>query len=185
LVIVPATDSGNPPREAGPHWWDRLINALVPAALIAAMIAHALPFLNPTPGIHPFAVESGFSAFFVGFLVLTVAPLDPYFEAYSFPLIAAVVGLMFIRRRGRLGSAGPLVCALVGLTALGSAYVLDPQAPWAYGYFTAEGCFVIAAVAAAARLILLRRTHAVPDAAVPHQVESAASGSQELLSRYR
>jgi hypothetical protein len=71
------------------------------------------------------------------------------------------------------------------LTALGSAYFIDPQAHWAYGYYTAEGCFLIAAVAAAARLMLLRRTHGVPDAAVPHQVESAASASQELLSRYR
>lgn len=184
-MIVSATNSGNVPGEAGPRWWDRAIKALVPIAFIAAIVAHALPFLSPTPGIHPINVESGFSAFFVSFYALTVAPLDPYVEAFSFPMIAAIVGLIFLRRRGRLGSIGPLVCALVGLTALGSAYFLDPQAPWAYGYYTAEGCFLIAAVAAAARLMLLRRTHGVPDAAVPHQVESAASASQELLSRYR
>jgi len=170
---------------AGPRRWVQAIKALVPIAFMAAIVAHALPFLSPTPWFHPINVESGFSAFFVSFYVLTVAPLDPYVEAYSLPLIAAFVGLMFLRRRGRLGSVGPLVCALVGSTALGSAYFFDPQAPWAYGYYTAEGCFLVATLAAGVRLILLRRSQPVSDAAVPKHNESAASPSQELLSRYR
>jgi hypothetical protein len=170
---------------AGPRRWVQAIKALVPIAFIAAMVAHALPFFSPTPGVHLINVESGFSAFFVSFYAFTVAPLDPYVEAFSLPLIAAFVGLMFLRRRGRLGSVGPLVCAFVGSTALGSAYFLDPQAPWAYGYFTAEGCFLVATVAAGVRLMLLRGNLSVSDATVPRRDESAASASQELLSRYR
>jgi hypothetical protein len=169
----------------GPCWWDRAIRALVPIALIAAVIAHLFPFLNPMLGPYPSRGEAGISAFFGGFFMLTVAPSDPYIEAFSLPLIAALVGLMFLRRRGRLGSVGPLVCAVVGSTALGSAYVIDPQAPWAYGYYTAEGCFLVATVAAGVRLLLVRRSPRVSDAAVPKHDESAASASQELLSRYR
>lgn len=176
--------SGDAMVGAGPRRWVQAIKALVPIAFIAAILAHALPFLSPTPGLHPINVESGFSAFFVSFFVLTVAPQDPYVEAFSLPLIAALVGLMFLRRRGRLGLVGPIVCALVGSTALGSAYFFDPQAPWAYGYYTAEGCFLVATVGAGLRLIFLR-SQPVSDATVPNHDESAASASQELLSRYR
>jgi hypothetical protein len=153
--------------------------------LITAIVAHASPFLSPTPGVHPINVESGFSAYFASFYVLTVAPLDPYAEAFSLPLIAALVGLMLLRRRGRLGSVGPLVSAFVGSTALGSAYFFNPQAHWAYGYYTAEGCFLVATVAAGVRLIQLRRGGPVSDARALKRDESAASASQELLSRYR
>jgi hypothetical protein len=170
---------------AGPRRWVQAIQALVPIAFIAAIVAHALPFFYPTPGSIFSSVQTGFSTFFIGFFVLTVAPLNPYFEAFSFPLIAAFVGLMSLRGRRRLGSVGPLVCALIGSVALGSAYLLDPQGRWAYGYFTAEGCFLIATVAAATRLILLRRGQVVSDPTPVQPFEPAASGSQELLSRYR
>jgi hypothetical protein len=170
---------------AAPRRWVQAIKALVPIAFIAAMVAHALPFFSPTPGVHLINVESGFSAFFASFYALTVAPQDPLVEAFSLPLIAAFIGLMFLRRRGRLGSVGPLLCALVGSTALGSAYFFDPQAPWAYGYYTAEGCFVVATMAAGVRLILLRRSQPDSHVAASRRDESAASASQELLSRYR
>src|SRR5713226_7102006 len=75
----------------GPRWWDRAINALVPAALIAAMISHLFPFFVPSPGLYPIDLNSGLSAFFIGLRVLTVAPLDPFFDAFSLPLIAAFV----------------------------------------------------------------------------------------------
>lgn len=171
---------------AGPRRWVQAIKAIVPIAFVAAIAAHALPFFYPSPGGLLFSgVQSGFSTFFIGFFVLTAAPLDPYFEAFSFPLIAAVVGLMLLRRRGRLGSVGPLVCALVGSVALGSAYLLDPQGHWAYGYFAAEGCFLVATATAAVRLILPRRSQAVSDTTLRRPFEPAASASQELLSRYR
>ena len=169
---------------AGPRRLVKAIKALVPIAFIAAILAHALPFLYPTPGSFISGAQTGFSTFFIGIFVLTVAPLDPYFEAFSFPLIAAFVGLMLLGRRGRLGSVGPLVCALIGSVALGTAYLLDPQGSWAFGYFTAEGCFLVATVSAAARFILLRRTRPTSRAPVMDP-QPAASASQELLSRYR
>jgi hypothetical protein len=168
---------------AGPRRLVQAIKALVPIAFIAAFAAHALPFLYPGPVSMFPTVLTGFSTFFVGIFVLSVAPLDPHFEAFSLPLIAACVGLILLGRRGRLGSVGPLVSALVGSIALGSAYLLDPQAHWAYGYFVAEGCFLVATVAAAVRVILLRRSSPVSNAVVMDS-QPAASASQELLSRY-
>jgi hypothetical protein len=171
---------------AGPRRWVQAIKAIVPIAFVAAIVAHALPFFYLNPGGFLFSgVQSGFSTFFIGFFVLTVAPLDPYFEAFSFPLISAVVGLILLRRRGRFGSVGPLVCALVGSVALGSAYLLDPQGHWAYGYFAAEGCFLVATAASAVRLVRLRRDPAMWDAKAEPRFEPAASGQQELLARYR
>jgi hypothetical protein len=176
---------------AGPRRLVQAIKALVPIAFIAAIVAHALPFLYPNPGSMFPSVLTGFSTFLVGIFVLSVAPLDPYFEAFSFPLIAACVGLILLGRRGRLRSVGPLVSALVSSIALGSAYLLDSQAHWAYGYFVAEGCFLVATVAAAVRFILLRRSSPVSNALVMDSQpadsasQPAASASQELLSRYR
>lgn len=169
----------------GPRWWDRAINALVPAALIAAMIAYLLPFFNPSLGFHRINGESGVSAFFIGFFVVTVAPLDPFFVAFSLPLIAALVGLIYQRRPGWIGSLAPLICALVGLSCLGSAYFWDKREHLAYGYYAAVASFVIAAVASAVRLIRLRRKRAMWDAKAEPRFEPAASASQELLSRYR
>jgi hypothetical protein len=168
-----------------PRWWDRVINALVPAALIAAIIAHAFPFIVAGQGAYPSDLSSGFSAFFIGFVVLTTAPLDPFFDAFSFPLIAAFVGLMYQRRLGWIGSLAPLVCSVVGLTLLGSAYFWDKQEHLAYGYFAAEASFLIAAVASALRLVHLRRNRAMWDAKDEPRFMPAASASQELLSRYR
>jgi len=165
------------------RWWDRLINALVPAAFVAAMISYAFPF-----GVlvgYPSYSDSGFLAFFGGFFVLTVAPLDPFFWVFSLPLIAAVVGLIYQRRPGWMGSLGALICGLVGLFCLGSAYVLEPSKPFAYGYFAVEASFLIAAVASAVRLIRLRRNQAMWDAKPEPRDEPAASAQQQLLSRYR
>jgi len=181
---VAATTSGNVLGAVGPRRWDRAINALVPAALIAAMIAHACPFIVPGRGLYPIDLNSGLSAFFIGFRVLTVAPLDPFFEAFSLPLIAAFVGLMYQRRPGWIGSLAPLVCSVVGLICLGSAYFWVKQEPLAYGYFAAEASFLVAAVASAVRLIRLHRNRAMLDAKVEAPFEPAASASQELLSRY-
>jgi hypothetical protein len=184
-VLVPATTSGNASAASGPRWWDRTINALVPAALIAAMIAYAFPFIVPGQGLYPVDLESGFSAFFVGFFVLTMAPLDPFFEAFSLPLIAAFVGLLYQRRPGWIGSVAPLVCSVAGLTCLGSAYFWERQEHLAYGYFAAEACLLLAAVASAVRLIRLRRNPAGWDTKAEPRFEPATSASQELLSRYR
>jgi hypothetical protein len=185
LLIVPPTTSGTLSGQSRPGGWDRAINALVPAALIAAMIAHAFPFIVSGQGIYPIVLDSGFSAFFLGFFVLTVAPLDPFFEAFSLPLIAAFVGLMYQRRPGWVGSLAPLICAVVGLTCLGSAYFWEKQEALAYGYFAAEASFLIAAVASAGRLIRLRRNRAMWDAKAAPGDEPAASAQQELLARYR
>jgi hypothetical protein len=185
VLIVAATTSGNVLGAVGPHRWDRAINALVPAALIAAMIAHLFPFIVAGRGLYPIDLDSGLSAFLIGFVVLTKAPLDPFFEAFSLPLIAAFVGLMYQRQPGWNGSLAPLVCSVVGLTCLGSAYFWEKQEPLAYGYFAAEASFLLAAVASAVRLIRLRRNRAMWDAKVEAPFESAASASQELLSRYR
>ncbi len=92
MLIVAATTSGNLFGAGGPRWWDRAINALVPAALIAAMIAHALPFIVPGQGLYPIDLNTGFSAFFIGFLVLTAAPLDPFFEAFWDAKVEAAFG---------------------------------------------------------------------------------------------
>ena len=180
-----AATSGNVLGAVGPRRWDRAINALVPAALIAAMIAHAYPFIVPGRGLYPIDLNTGFSAFFIGFVVLTKAPLDPFFEAFSLPLIAAFVGLMYQRRPGWIGSLAPLVCSVVGLTCLGSAYLWEQSGALAYGYFAAEASFLLAAVASAVRLIRLRRSPAMWDAKVEAPFEPAASASQELLSRFR
>jgi hypothetical protein len=185
VLIAAATTSGNALGAVGPRWWDRAIDALVPAALIAAVIAHAFPFIVPGHGLYPIDLDTGFSAFLVGFFVLTVAPLDPFFEAFSLPLIAAFVGLMYQRRPGWIGSLAPLVCSVVGLTCLGSAYFWEKQEPLAYGYFAAEASFLLAAVASALRLIRLRRSRAIWDAKVKAPFQPSASASQELLSRYR
>ena len=75
------------------RWWDRAINALVPAAFVAAMISYAFPF-GVLVSFPPYS-DSGFLTFFGGFFVLTVAPLDPFFWVFSLPLIAAVVGLIY------------------------------------------------------------------------------------------
>lgn len=167
----------------GARWWDRAIKALVSVALIGAVLAHFLPFFNPTTG--PIKIDFGIVAFFAGLLVLKVAPSDPYVEAFMLPLIAALVGLFLLSERGWRGSLGPLVCALVGFTALGSGYFMAPHGGLAYGYFTAKGFFLLATVAAAARLILSRRGHLVADAPVRKPSEPAASASQDLLSRSR
>jgi peptidoglycan/LPS O-acetylase OafA/YrhL len=169
----------------GPRRWDHAINALVPAALIAAIVAYAFPFIGSGQGQYPVDLDSGLSAFYIGFVVLTAAPLDPFFEAFSLPLIAAFVGLLYQRRRGWIGSLAPLVCAVVGLTLLGSAYFWDKQEQLAYGYFAAEVSFLIAAVASAVRLIRLRRNRAMWDDKDEPRFMPAASASQELLSRYR
>jgi hypothetical protein len=183
--MVAATTSGNVFGAGVPRRWDRAINALVPAALIAAMVAHALPFIVPHPGLYPIDLNSGFSAFFIGFSVLTATPSDPFFEAFTLPLIAAFVGLMYQRRPGWLGSLAPLVGSVVGLTCLGSAYFWEKPEPLAYGYFAAEASFLLAAVASAVRLIRLRRSRAMWAAKVGAPFGPAASASQELLSRYR
>ena len=182
---MPAPTSWNVSDAAGPRWWDRAIDALVPAALIAAMIAYAFPFIVRGHGLYPIELNTGFSAFFIGFYVLTRAPLDPFFEAFSLPLIAAFVGLMYQRRPGWIGSLAPLVCSVVGLTCLGSVYFWEKQEPLAYGYFVAEASLILAAVASALRLIRLRRNRALWDAKAEAPYEPAASASQELLSRYR
>jgi hypothetical protein len=78
-----------------------------------------------------------------------------------------------------------LVCADVGFTCLGSAYLWEKSEPLAYGYLAAEAGFLIAALASAGRLILLRRNRAMWDARAEARLEPAASASQELLSRYR
>jgi hypothetical protein len=49
-------------RCADPRWWDRAVNALGPAALIAAMIAHAVRFFVPGQGSFPVDLNSGFSS---------------------------------------------------------------------------------------------------------------------------
>jgi hypothetical protein len=183
VVVVAATTSDVALSLAGSRRWDRLINALVAIALIAVIVAHAFPFI--TSGQYPVDLDSGLSAFFIGFVVLTAAPLDPFFEAFSLPLIAAFVGLMYQWRRGWLGSLAPFVCSVVGLTLLGSAYFWDKQDQLAYGYFAAEASFLIAAVASAVRLIRLRRNRAMWDAKDEPRFMPAASASQELLSRYR
>jgi hypothetical protein len=185
LLFVAATTSGNGLGQSGPHRWERALSVLVPAALIAAMIAHAFPFIVQSPGLYPIDLNSGFSAFLIGLLVLTVAPLDPFFEAFSLPLIAAFVGLVYQRRPGWIGSLVPLICSVVGLTCLGSAYFWDKSESLAYGYFAAEASFLIAAVASAVRLIRLRRNPAMWNAKAMPQFEAAASASQELLARYR
>ena len=167
------------------RWWDRAIQVLVPVALIAAMLAYAFPFFKPIPGDHIFHVGTGLTAFLVGFIGLALAPLNPFFEQFSLPLIAAFVGLMYLRRPGWTGSVVPLACAVFGSAALGSAYFWAPDMPFAYGYYLAVGCFLIAAAAAAVRLILLRRGGAAPDVVVPEPDEPAASASQQLLARYR
>jgi hypothetical protein len=170
---------------AGPRRWGRAINALVPAALIATMIAYALPFVVSGGGLYPVDLNSGLSAFAIGFFRLTTANLDPFFVTLSLPLIAAFVGLMYQRRPGWIGSLAPLVCSVAGLTCLGSAYFMEKQETLAYGYFVAEASFLLAAVASAIRLIRLRRSRAMWDAKVEARFEPAASASQELLSRYR
>lgn len=183
--MVAETISGNAVGAADPRWWDRATNALVPAAFIAAMSAYAFPFIVPGQGSFPIDLNSGFSAFFVGFLVLTAAPLDPFFAAFSLPLIAAFVGLVYQRRPGWIGSLAPLICSVVALTCLGSAYFWDRQDALAYGYFAAEAGFLVAAAASAVRLIRLRGNRAMWDAKVEARFEPAASASQQLLSRYR
>jgi hypothetical protein len=185
VLIVATTTPGNVFGAEVPRRWDRAINALVPAALIAVMIAHAFPFIVPHPGLYPIDLNSGFSAFFIGFSVLTAAPSDPFFEAFSLPLIAAFVGLMYERRPGWMGALAPLVCSVVGLTCLGSAYFWENPEPLAYGYLVAEASFLLAAVASAVRLIRLRRSRVIWDAKVEESFGPAVSASQELLSRYR
>src|SRR5207245_10551711 len=96
--------------------------------------------------------DSGFLDFFGGFFALTVAPLDPFFWVFSLPLIAAVVGLIYQRRPGWMGSLGALICGLVGPFCLGSAYVLDNSKPFAYGYCAVEACFLMASLAYAVSL---------------------------------
>jgi len=183
--IVAATTSGNELGAVGPRRWDRATNALVAAALIAAMIAYALPFIVPGQGLYPLDLNTGFSAFLIGFFVLMAAPLDPFFEAFSLPLMAAFVGLIYQRRPGWMGSFAPLMCAVAGLICLGSALFWDRQDHLAYGYFAAEASFLIAAAASAVRLIRLRRHRAMWEAKVMAPFEPAASASQELLARYR
>ena len=184
VLIVAATTSGNVLSAVGSRRWDRAINALVPAALIAAMIAHAFPFFVSSLVLYPIDLKTGFAAFSVGFVLLTWPTWDPFFEAFSLPLIAAFVGLVYQRRPGWMGALAPLVCSVVGLTSLGSAYFWDKQL-LAYGYFIAEAGFLLAAVASAVKLIRLRRSGAMWDAKVEAPFEPAASASQELLSRYR
>jgi hypothetical protein len=184
-LILAANTSRDASRAVGARRWDRAINALVPATLIAAMIAYALPFIVSGGGLYPVDLNSGFSAFAIGFFRLTAANVDPFFVTLSLPLIAAFVGLMYQRRPGWIGSLAPLVCSLVGLTCMGSAYFLAKQETLTYGYFVAEATFLLAAVASAIRLIRLRRTRAMWDAKEEARFEPAASASQELLSRYR
>jgi len=165
----------------GPPWWDRTIRAFVPVALIGAVLAHLLPFFNPTSG--PIRIDFGIVAFFAGLLVLKVAPSDPYVEAFMLPLIAAMVGLFLLGQRGRLRSFGRLISALVGFTALGSGYFIVPHSELAYGYFTAEGFFLVAASAAAAQLIFLRRSPAVSGTAIGKPFEPAPSAFRDPSSR--
>jgi hypothetical protein len=183
VLIVAATTSGTVLGAVGPGRWDRAINASVPAALIAAVIAYAFPFILPGQGLYPIDLNTGLSAFFIG--VLTVAPVNPFFVAFSLPLIAASAGLMFQRRPGWIGSLAPLVCSIVALTSLGSAYFWEKPEPLAYGYFAAAAGLLLAAVASAVRLIRLRRSRALWGATVEARYEPSASASQELLSRYR
>jgi hypothetical protein len=103
---------------------------------------------------------------------------------FSLPVIAAFVGLVY-RRPGWTGSLAPLICAALGLTCLGSAYIWEQSGPFAYGFFAAEASFAVATVASAVRLIRLRRDRAMWDAKPPPRSEPAASAQQELLARYR
>ena len=128
VLIVAATTSGNVLNALGSRRWDRAINALVPAALIAAMIAHAFPFFVSSLVLYPIDLKTGFSAVYVGFSLLSRAVWDPFFEAFSLPLIAAFVGLVYQRRPGWMGSLAPLVCSVVGLTSLGICLLLGQAA---------------------------------------------------------
>ena len=180
-----ATTTGNVLAAMRRRRGDRAIKALVPAALVSAMIAHTLPFIVPGRGPYPVDLNTGLSAFLIGFLVLTTAPLGLFFAAFSLPLIAAFVGLIYQRRPGWIGSLAPLICAVMGLTCLGSAYLWEEPGSLAYGYFVAEACFLIAVVASAVRLIRLRRSREMWDAKAEARFEPATSASQELLARYR
>jgi hypothetical protein len=166
-------------------WRDGAIKVLVPVALIAAMFAYAFPFFNPIPSNHILHVYAGLTGFHVAFTTLTLAPLNPFFEQFSLPLIAAFVGLMYLRRPGWIGSVAPLVCAVYGFVALGSAYFWPQDMPFAYGYYLAVGCFLIASASAAVRLDIRHRGGAVQNVEVPQPDEPAASASQQLLARYR
>ena len=170
--------------DADSRWLDHVINASVATAFIAAMTAHAFPFISNS-AIYPVRGEPGVMAFLGGFVALATAPSGPYFEAFSLPLVAAFVGLITQRRPGRLGSLVPLMCAIVGLTCLGSAYFWDRSDHLAYGYYVVEACFLIATIASAPRLIRWSRNRAMWGAKAVARFEPAASASQELLSRYR
>jgi len=146
------------------------------------MISYAFPF-GVLSGVHRYS-DSGIVAIYLSLAYLNVAVLNPFFE-FSLPIIAAFVGLIYQRGRGWIGSLAPLVCAVVGLACLGSAYLVETSVPWAYGYVAAEVSFLIAAVASAIRLIRLRRNRAMWDAKPEARFEPATSASQELLARYR
>ena len=164
------------------RWWDRAINSLVPAALLAVMISYAFPF-GVLSGVHRYS-DSGIVAIYLSLAYLNVAVLNPFFE-FSLPFIAAFVGLVYQRRPGWIGSLAPLICAVVGLAGLGSAYLSETSAPWAYGYVAAVVSFLIAAMASATRLIRLRHNRAMWNAEPEARFEPAESASQELLARYR
>jgi hypothetical protein len=170
---------------SGPRRSDLALNVLVPAALTAAMLAHLLPFIVPGQGPYPVDLNTGLSAFGIGLITLTSEPSVRFFLAFSLPLAAALIGLTYQRRPGWVGSLIPLICAIAGLTCLGSAYFWDKPEPLAYGYFVAEATFLLAAVASAVRLIRLRRNHGMWDVKAETPFEPAASASQELLLRYR
>jgi hypothetical protein len=177
--------------------WDRAINTLVPLGLLAAMLAYTFPFFDPQPGFHIYGQHSraGLAIVLRGLVVFSKgpsAPLITYVAAFLLPLLATFVGVAYRRRAGWIGSAAPLVCSSAGLMTLGSAYIWwQPDSstfghhdPWGFGFFAAEVCFVIAAVASGARLIR-RQSAASADAEVRRPLEQAASASQELLWRYR
>lgn len=170
------------------HRLGRMAAILETAAFATAACAYLLPFLAPDP---PYRYEAldGLNIFLGGFAALVLAPWPwglIWFVAASSPLSAALIGLMYRRRRRWQEALVGVACAMAGLAGTAGAYAIDRSDPLAVGFYMAGAAFVVAACAAGYRLAMAVRLRKVGgyEPVVPPD-ETALSASQELLQRFR
>jgi len=157
---------------------------LAAAGFLATMVAYLFPFLEPSsPGSRP---HVGVALFFTAFLAVFYVPTGVlYLAAFSLPLVAAFIGLMFQRQATRRASVVSLISAGSALGGLVLGYFLYHTAGLAFGYFMAMGAILVAGAAVAIRLIGGRRLGEFGRRTRWEEIEPARSAAQEALLRSR
>jgi len=166
-------------RPSGRLRWASAARRLETAGFLIATFAYLLPFFG-----YGFFQMLGLQFFFLTFPALGQGRFWPngalLFAAGALPLLAGVAALLYRRRATRREAVVSLILAVTGFAGLALTYLSNPRPFFSAGYYTAEAGFLLAAVAAAFRLI-----GGVAELQTPARDEPALSANQWFLRRSR